>query len=181
MRPATTGILALAILGASPGFSGSNPNPAPTQMIVTALPVQGVTSPSTLDARDFAVQHGNSPARVISAERLSGGMKRRLNFACGIVHQPNVLLLDEPTVGVDPQSRVRLLELTRDLARSCSCTSARMPAMRSRFSPLGTLNRSAWKSRLSQAVSSSYRAVSCATHPSMRRTWRAWQETEPRL
>ena len=49
--------------------------------------------------------------------RFSGGMKRRLNFACGIVHRPQVLLLDEPTVGVDPQSRVRLLDLTRELAR----------------------------------------------------------------
>ena len=48
--------------------------------------------------------------------RFSGGMKRRLNFACGIVHRPKVVLLDEPTVGVDPQSRVRLLELTRELA-----------------------------------------------------------------
>src|SRR5260370_29654172 len=50
--------------------------------------------------------------------RFSGGMKRRLNFACGIVHRPKVLLLDEPTVGVDPQSRVRLLELTGELARN---------------------------------------------------------------
>jgi ABC-2 type transport system ATP-binding protein len=41
----------------------------------------------------------------------SGGMKRRLNFGCGIVHQPKVLLLDEPTVGVDPQSRQRLFEM----------------------------------------------------------------------
>ncbi len=47
-------------------------------------------------------------------KRFSGGMKRRLNFGCGIVHQPSVLLLDEPTVGVDPQSRVRLLELVRE-------------------------------------------------------------------
>ena len=51
-------------------------------------------------------------------KQFSGGMKRRLNFACGIVHQPKVLLLDEPTVGVDPQSRVRLLELVRDQARA---------------------------------------------------------------
>ncbi len=47
----------------------------------------------------------------------SGGMKRRLNFGCGIVHRPQVLLLDEPTVGVDPQSRVRLLELVREQVR----------------------------------------------------------------
>jgi ABC-2 type transport system ATP-binding protein len=54
-------------------------------------------------------------------KRFSGGMKRRLNFACGIVHQPKVLLLDEPTVGVDPQSRVRLLELVRDQAKGGAC------------------------------------------------------------
>ena len=48
----------------------------------------------------------------------SGGMKRRLNFGCGIVHNPRVLLLDEPTAGVDPQSRVRLLDLVRDQARA---------------------------------------------------------------
>ncbi len=44
-------------------------------------------------------------------KEFSGGMKRRLNFGCGIVHQPKVLLLDEPTVGVDPQSRARLFDL----------------------------------------------------------------------
>ncbi len=54
-------------------------------------------------------------------KRFSGGMKRRLNFACGIVHQPRVLLLDEPTVGVDPQSRMRLLELVRAEAQSGTC------------------------------------------------------------
>jgi ABC-2 type transport system ATP-binding protein len=54
-------------------------------------------------------------------KKYSGGMKRRLNFACGIVHQPKVLLLDEPTVGVDPQSRVRLLDLVREQASSGTC------------------------------------------------------------
>ena len=54
-------------------------------------------------------------------KRMSGGMQRRLNFACGIVHKPRVLLLDEPTVGVDPQSRVRLLDLVRAEAEAGTC------------------------------------------------------------
>jgi len=54
-------------------------------------------------------------------KRFSGGMKRRLNFGCGIVHRPKVLLLDEPTVGVDPQSRVRLLELVRQQVAGGAC------------------------------------------------------------
>ena len=44
-------------------------------------------------------------------KEFSGGMKRRLNFGCGIVHKPPVILLDEPTVGVDPQSRARLFDV----------------------------------------------------------------------
>ena len=54
-------------------------------------------------------------------KQFSGGMKRRLNFACGVLHRPKVLLLDEPTVGVDPQTRVRLLELIRAEARAGTC------------------------------------------------------------
>ncbi len=54
-------------------------------------------------------------------KQFSGGMKRRLNFACGIVHEPRVLLLDEPTVGVDPQSRVRLQELVKTQAENGTC------------------------------------------------------------
>ena len=53
--------------------------------------------------------------------RFSGGMKRRLNVGCGLVHRPKVLLLDEPTVGVDPQSRVRLLELVREEVKAGTC------------------------------------------------------------
>ena len=41
----------------------------------------------------------------------SGGMKRRLNMACGLIHRPRVVLMDEPTVGVDPQSRERIYEM----------------------------------------------------------------------
>jgi ABC-2 type transport system ATP-binding protein len=45
------------------------------------------------------------------AKNLSGGMKRRLNMAAGIIHRPRVVLMDEPTVGVDPQSRNRIFEM----------------------------------------------------------------------
>lgn len=49
------------------------------------------------------------------AKNLSGGMKRRLNMAAGIIHRPLVVLMDEPTVGVDPQSRNRIFEMIGEL------------------------------------------------------------------
>jgi ABC-2 type transport system ATP-binding protein len=50
-----------------------------------------------------------------AAGKLSGGMKRRLNMAAGIIHRPRVVLMDEPTVGVDPQSRNRIFEMIEAL------------------------------------------------------------------
>jgi len=47
----------------------------------------------------------------------SSGMKRRVNIACGVLHRPLVLLLDEPTVGVDPQSRDRIFAMLEELWR----------------------------------------------------------------
>jgi ABC-2 type transport system ATP-binding protein len=51
-------------------------------------------------------------------DRLSGGMKRRLNIAAGTIHEPRLLLLDEPTVGVDPQSRERIYAMIEELSAS---------------------------------------------------------------
>jgi len=48
----------------------------------------------------------------------SGGMKRRVNIACGVLHRPRVLVLDEPTVGVDPQSRHRIFEMLDELGET---------------------------------------------------------------
>ena len=50
------------------------------------------------------------------AENFSGGMKRRLNFGVALLHRPRLLILDEPTVGVDPQSRAHLLDCVRTLS-----------------------------------------------------------------
>ncbi len=49
--------------------------------------------------------------------KLSGGLLRRLNIACGIAHKPKLLFLDEPTVAVDPQSRNNILESIKELNR----------------------------------------------------------------
>ncbi len=51
-------------------------------------------------------------------KEFSGGMKRRLNIGIGLLHRPQLLILDEPTVGVDPQSRNAILESVEDLSRA---------------------------------------------------------------
>ncbi len=48
-------------------------------------------------------------------KKLSGGLKRRLNIACGIVHKPKLIFFDQPTVAVDPQSRNKILEGIKEL------------------------------------------------------------------
>jgi ABC-2 type transport system ATP-binding protein len=54
---------------------------------------------------------------AVRADRLSGGLKRRLNLAIALLHRPELLLFDEPTVGVDPQSRAFLLQAVKKLAQ----------------------------------------------------------------
>jgi ABC-2 type transport system ATP-binding protein len=59
------------------------------------------------------------------AGKLSGGMKRRLNMAAGIIHKPRLVLMDEPTVGVDPQSRNRIFEMIEALRAGGMSSSIR--------------------------------------------------------
>ena len=60
---------------------------------------------------------GLNDFRKPAPKKLSGGLKRRLNLACGLAHKPELLILDEPTVAVDPQSRNAILEGIMDLSR----------------------------------------------------------------
>ena len=69
-------------------------------------------------ALDFV---GLSDSSAKQAKTFSGGMKRRLNLACAIAHSPKILFLDEPTVGIDPQSRNHIMRSIEDLNKSgCS-------------------------------------------------------------
>ena len=68
------------------------------------------------DAVEWALDWTGLAARGNDLTRtFSGGMRRRVNIACGVLHQPKVLLLDEPTVGVDPQSRELIFAMLLEL------------------------------------------------------------------
>lgn len=87
-------------------------------------PRLSVTENLRFFARALAVPAADLPARLLEAltvtglgsfvstraEHLSGGLKRRLNLAIGLLNRPRLLFLDEPTVGIDPQSRHFILE-----------------------------------------------------------------------
>ena len=74
--------------------------------------LHGVASPQVKDRVGWALEWtGLADRSDEPTKNFSGGMKRRLNIACGIMHRPEVVLLDEPTVGVDPQSRQRIWEM----------------------------------------------------------------------
>lgn len=81
--------------------------------------VQGVQGARLRDREAFVLAFAQLEAFTDRrAGQLSGGLKRRLNLAIGLLADPTILLLDEPTVGVDPQSRHFLLEAIRDLQRT---------------------------------------------------------------
>ena len=70
-----------------------------------------------LDRGGYGI-YGYERFQEISAQKLSGGLLRRLNIACGIAHKPELIFMDEPTVAVDPQSRNSILEGIKMLNRN---------------------------------------------------------------
>ncbi|RUS47017.1 ABC transporter ATP-binding protein [Cohnella sp. AR92] len=60
---------------------------------------------------------GLSDRKKDRPKKFSGGMKRRLNIACAILHHPKLIIMDEPTVGIDPQSRNHILQSIKELNR----------------------------------------------------------------
>jgi len=77
----------------------------------------GMTGPHLVERVDAVLEViGLSDRANDRADEFSGGMKRRLNIGIGLLHEPRLLILDEPTVGVDPQSRNAILESVEALS-----------------------------------------------------------------
>jgi ABC-2 type transport system ATP-binding protein len=80
--------------------------------------LQGMSKRDLADRIDEVLEIvGLSQRRRDRVSTYSGGMKRRLNIAAGLLHRPALLILDEPTVGVDPQSRNQILDSIERLGR----------------------------------------------------------------
>jgi ABC-2 type transport system ATP-binding protein len=81
--------------------------------------VHGVPKKVLEDRVDWALDFSAlTDRRGVRVGSYSGGMQRRLNLAAALLHEPRVVLLDEPTTGADPQSRDAILERIRELKRS---------------------------------------------------------------
>ncbi|MBP8274695.1 MAG: ABC transporter ATP-binding protein [Acidobacteria bacterium] len=80
--------------------------------------LNGVTGSTLKERVDWALEWSGLADRANDISKtFSGGMLRRLNIACSLLHKPKLVLLDEPTVGVDPQSRERIYEMLAVLKR----------------------------------------------------------------
>jgi len=81
--------------------------------------IQGMSGHDALErARGLLEEVGLSDRAGELVEQFSGGMMRRLNIACGMIHSPAAIMLDEPTVGVDPQSRGRIFAVVEAAAQA---------------------------------------------------------------
>lgn len=82
----------------------------------------GLSRKNLNEAVDYALEFtGLTEVRKTRAKNFSGGMMRRLNIACAIAHRPKLIIMDEPTVGIDPQSRNHILKAVK-LLKDEGCT-----------------------------------------------------------
>jgi len=99
-------------IGLVPQSLALYPTLSPAQNVAYFGRMQGLSRSEAVSATAEALDAVGLTERAHDATRtLSGGMQRRVNLACGIVHRPRILLLDEPTVGVDVESREHMLNL----------------------------------------------------------------------
>ncbi|MFA6328501.1 MAG: ABC transporter ATP-binding protein [Candidatus Micrarchaeia archaeon] len=83
----------------------------------------GVTGKAARAQADSLLsQLGLQDKRDVVADYLSGGMKRRLSLACALMHRPKIIMLDEPTTGLDPATRIKMWETVRKVVRDTGAT-----------------------------------------------------------
>ncbi|MFA6907397.1 MAG: ABC transporter ATP-binding protein [Candidatus Micrarchaeia archaeon] len=83
----------------------------------------GVTGKTARErATSLLLQLGLQDKKDAVAEYLSGGMKRRLSLACALMHQPKIIMLDEPTTGLDPATRIKMWETVRKVVHDTKAT-----------------------------------------------------------
>ncbi|MCX6768749.1 MAG: ABC transporter ATP-binding protein [Candidatus Micrarchaeota archaeon] len=73
-------------------------------------------------AQELINQLGLADKKNVQASFMSGGMKRRLNLACALMHEPRLIILDEPTTGLDPSTRRQLWETVTRIAATTNAT-----------------------------------------------------------
>jgi len=82
----------------------------------------GLRGASLRDGLNYALDFTSlQDHKQTKCKNLSGGMQRRLNIGCAIAHKPEIIIMDEPTVGIDPQSRNHILNMAKELNKE-GCT-----------------------------------------------------------
>lgn len=106
-------------LGLVPQENALYPFLTPRENLEVFGSLHGLHGPTLRERTDWALDWTGLAERAGDrTAAFSGGMKRRLNLACAVLHRPELVLLDEPTTGVDPQSRERILAMLAELRRS---------------------------------------------------------------
>jgi ABC-2 type transport system ATP-binding protein len=104
-----------AISGLVPQEIAVYPNLSARENVEYFASLYGLRGTTLRKAATDALEFVGLTTHKMLASKMSGGMRRRLNIACGIAHQPRLIVLDEPTVGVDAQSREHIMNSIRAL------------------------------------------------------------------
>lgn len=112
-----------AVLGVVPQDVALYPELSAQENLEFFGSLYGLRGKELAEAVDDALELvGLSDRRRDVIKKYSGGMKRRINIAAALLHQPEFVIMDEPTVGIDPQSRNHILETVRTLNRERGLT-----------------------------------------------------------
>lgn len=103
--------------------TGADPRQTPQENLVMSARLRGISRPEAIDrSRRLLAQFDLADAADRKVAKLSGGMRRKLDVALGLIHSPSVLFLDEPTTGLDPEARAEMWAEIRRLASEKSLT-----------------------------------------------------------